>query len=76
VTAFVPGDDLQPCSYSETKYGDQRIFKPDAVYIVFTSVMNEFSGGLVTTQEAIENGTFDLGARHNLLRQIPARSGA
>src|SRR6266404_3818180 len=76
MAAFVTADDLQSRAHGETNAGNKRIFEPDTVYIVSGGTANEFTGGLVAGQEAIENGGFDSRARHNLLgRQGALASG-
>jgi hypothetical protein len=44
---FVLADDLQACSHRESNYGDERIAKPNVVYVVITSDTNQLAGDLV-----------------------------
>jgi len=67
VSAFVLGNDLEPCSHGKTNYGNERILESDAVYIAVTSMTNEFPGCLISMQEAVQNGRLDLRARNELL---------
>ena len=55
----MPREDLQACPRGETNEGDKRIPKPGAIDIVLSGVTNQFSKGLITPQEALQNRSLD-----------------
>jgi len=62
----VADDDLEPGTDGEVDEPDERVLEADAVNVVVAGRADEFAGGAIRSDEAIEYGEFNRTAGHDL----------